>query len=119
MSLTAGELAAMRAAQNAALPDTCVIRRVTLTPDSYGGHTEEWNDIATVACRVAPSGHSPQEQVIAERMSATSTWTLTLPADTDVTAADRLVVGARTFEVAAVLARSFETARRVVCTEVL
>lgn len=117
--ITPDELAAMRATQVETLPDTCQVRRKTLTSDGMGGQIENWETVTTVACRVAPSGHSPQEQVIAERMSATSTWTLTLPADTDVTAADRLVVGARTFEVAAVLARSFETARRVVCTEVL
>jgi len=48
----------------------------------------------------------------------TSSWTITVPAETDVRAGDRVVVDARTFEVLAVLAGSYETARRVVCSEV-
>jgi hypothetical protein len=51
-------------------------------------------------------------------MTATSVWTLTLPALTDVRVADHLAVGTRTFEVAGVLARSEEIARRVVCREI-
>ena len=117
--LTAAELTAMRATLNASLPDTCEISRVTLEPDGAGGQTETWETIVTVACRVAPSGRSPQERVIAERLSNESTWTLTLPAETDVQAGDRIVVGTRTFRVAGVLTRSFETARRVVCSEVV
>lgn len=117
--LTAAELTAMRATLNASLPDTCEISRVTLEPDGAGGQIETWETIATVACRVAPSGQSPQERVIAERMAATSTWTITLPAGTDVQPADRIAVGTRTFEVVSVLARSEEIARRVVCSEVV
>ena len=113
------ELAAMRGTQAEALPDMCQGRRKTAARDGMGGQNETWRTTAIVACRVAPSGYIPQERVIAERMAAASLWTLTLPAGTDVKAADRLAVGMRTFEAAAVLARSYETARRVVCTEVL
>ena len=117
--LTDADLARMRGAQESIMTDTCQVQRRTLTPDGAGGHAESWNTVATVACRVAPSGRSPQEQVIAERLTATSIWTITLPALTDVQPADRLLVGARTFEVVGVLARSEEIARRVVCVEVL
>jgi head-tail adaptor len=117
--LSAEELAAIRGDVLELQPDTCQVQRVTLTPDGAGGQTESWSTVATVACRVAPSGQSPQERAIAERVASVSTWTLTLPAETDVRPADRLQVGTRTFEVVGVLARSFEIARRVVCTEVL
>ncbi len=117
--LTADELAAMREEVEASLPDTAQVQRRTLTPDGAGGFGESWQTVATVACRVAPSGRSPDEQVIAERLTTTSVWTLTLPADTDVRPTDRIVVGARTFEVVASLARSDEIARRVVVTEVV
>lgn len=117
--LTADELAAMRATAEGVLPDTAQVQRRTLTPDGAGGHAESWNTVAIVACRIAPSGQSLQEQVIAERLTATSIWTITLPAETDVQPADRLLVDARTFEVVGVLARSEEIARRVVCVEVL
>ncbi len=117
--LSAEELAVIRGDVLELQPDTAQIQRRTLTPDGAGGHAESWNTVATVACRIAPSGLSPQEQVIAERLTATSIWTITLPALTDVRPADRLLVGARTFEVVGVLARSEEIARRVVCVEVL
>lgn len=116
--LTAAELTAMRATLNASLPDTCEISRVTLEPDGAGGQIETWETIATVACRVAPSGQSPQERAVAERVASVSTWTLTLPAETDVRASDRLIAGVRRFEVVGVLAHSVEIARRVVCVEV-
>ena len=108
----------MRSTLEASLPDTAQVQRKTLVSDGAGGYTESWSTVATVACRVSPSGRSPEERVIAERLAATSVWTITLPALTDVTVADRIVVGARTFEVVGVLARTEEISRRVVCTEV-
>ncbi len=116
--LSATEIAAMREAAEAALPDTAQIRRRTLTPDGAGGHTESWSTVTTVACRVAPLGRSPDERVIAERLTATSAWTITLPALTDVQPADQIVVGTRVFGVAGALVRSEEITRRVVCVEV-
>jgi head-tail adaptor len=117
--LTADELTAMRGTLTASLPDTAQVKRKTLTPDGAGGYTEAWSTVATVACRVAPFDRYPREQVVGERLMTMSLWTVTLPALTDVQPADRLVVGTRTFEVMEVVARSFETARRVVCSEVV
>lgn len=114
--LTPDELAALREDVLATLPDTCAVQRVTLAA-AGGGQAETWNTVTTVACRVAPSGRSPQERAIAERLGNVSAWTLTLPALTDVRVGDRLTVGARTFAVAGVLARSNEIARRAVCSE--
>jgi len=109
----------MRATLNASLPDSCQVSRKTTTSDGAGGQTESWGTVVTVACRVSPTGQSPQERAIADRLSGVSVWTITLPANTDVTIADRLVIGARAFEVAGVLARSYEVSRRVVCVEVV
>jgi head-tail adaptor len=117
--LTADEITTMRSTLNTSLPDTAQVQRRTLTPDGAGGFTESWSTVATVACRLSPAGRSPEERVIAERLTATSTWTLTVPALTDVQTADRVVVGSRTFEVAAALARSSEISRRVICVEVV
>lgn len=117
--LSTDELDAMRSTLEASLPDTAEVKRRTLTSDGAGGFTEGWQDRGTaVACRVAPTGWVPEERVIAERMAAKSTWTITLPALTDVGPADRLLVGSRVFEVAGVLARSGEISRRCVCSEV-
>ncbi len=117
--LTASELSAMRSTLDASLPDTATVQRKTLTSDGAGGYTESWSTVATVACRVSPSGHSPEERVIAERLASMSIWMLTLPALTDVWPADRIVVGSRIFEVVAAMVRSTEISRRVVCTEVV
>jgi len=78
--LTSIEIDAMRTMLNASLPDTAQVQRKTLTSDGAGGFTEAWTTVATVACRVAPSGQSPQERAIAERLASTSIWTLTVPA---------------------------------------
>ncbi len=109
----------MRSTLNGSLPDTATVQRKTLTSDGAGGYTESWGTVATVACRVSPGGQLTQERVIAESLAATSIWTLTLPALTDVRPLDRILVGSRTFEVAGVGARSDEVSRRVVCTEVV
>jgi len=116
--ITSDELEWMREYQEDALPDTATIQRVSRTPDNAGGASESWEKVATVACRVAPSGRAPEDRAVAERLNVTSSWTITVPAETDVRAGDRVVVDARTFEVLAVLAGSYETARRVVCSEV-
>lgn len=117
--LTADEITTMRMTLNASLPDSAQVQRRSLTSDGAGGYNEAWSTVATVACRVAPSGQSPQERVIAERLESMSIWTLTVPALTNVRPADRIILGTRTFEVVAALARSTEISRRVVCTEVV
>lgn len=45
----------------------CVIERLTTVDDSGGGQTDTWADLATVACRVAPSGLRSVEQPVAGR----------------------------------------------------
>lgn len=116
--LSTAQLDSMRVTLDESLPDTAVVKRDTLTSDGAGGYTTSEATVATVACRVAPSGG--REAVIAGRLDAVATWTLTLPALTDVTAKDRIVVGTRTFEIAAVLdPRSWEIGRRVLCVEIL
>ena len=117
--LTAAEITAMKTTLDASLPDSAQVSRKALTSDGAGGFTEVWTSAAAVACRIAASGQTPQEKAIAARLGATSVWTLTFPASTDVKVADRVIVGSRTFEVAGVLAHSWEIGRRVVCVEVL
>lgn len=118
MLLSSSEIAAMRADLNWMLPDTALIERPTQVSDTSGGYTETWATVATVACRVAvPSGG---EEVIAGKLDAVGTWTITLPALTDVAAADRITVGTRVFQVALPLRpRSWELSRRVLVTETL
>lgn len=117
--LTAAEIADMRSTVEDALPDTALVSRRTLTPDGYGGASDSWATVATVACRVSPDAFAGGERPIAGGEQAIAAWLITLPAETDVTATDRIVIGARTFEVIAVMARrTFELHTGVRCQEV-
>ena len=118
MGLSAQELASMQAACNAFLPGTAIVQRVTLVSDGMGGYTPTPTNIGTAICRVTPAG-AGAEKLVAEKLTSLNNWVVTLPATTDVTTKDKLVIGARTLEVQAVLApRSWEVTRRVIASEV-
>ena len=113
--LSATDLTTMRAAQTAALPDTCIRTRVTLVSDSAGGYTEMPTTFP-YACRVAPT--SGRELEIAARVTSERTLTVTLPHDANVLASDRLAVGDRTLQVVAALeGGAWQTALRVLVVE--
>lgn len=115
--LTTPEVTRMRAIQESALPGTATIRRLTRVSDGGGGYTEQWTDIATVACRLAPVGGG--EGVTGGRVDDRTTHIITLPALTDVTEADRLLTGGQTFEATLVRTRGqWELSRRVEAREV-
>lgn len=109
----------MQLAAEAALPDLAQVQRVTRTPDGSGGFSTTWATVVTAACALAPADARPPETETAARLATTAAWTITLPAGTDVRAADRIVSGGRTFELTAPAApRSWELTRRVSATEV-
>jgi len=113
-------LAYLRGIQNAYLPDTCTIQRVTEGTPSGDGTSETWGTLASgVACRVSPLASGANESLGGgEAMQAVNQWTIWLPALTDVTVKDRIVYGTRTFEIARVGARSYETVREVIAREI-
>lgn len=119
MTLSAAEIAAMREDLEDTLPDTCVIQRRTLTSDSQGGRTESWAAAGTVACRLSPLGNLDSEESRADRVSGEEDWIVTLPASTDVTERDRLVILTNTYEPVGLRAvRSWELSRRVNCKRI-
>jgi head-tail adaptor len=116
--LTAAELAAMRAVQKAALPETATIRRATASRTTTGGTSLEWSDAGTAACRLSSRG-VPQEYLEAGAARGVQYWMVTLPYGTDVRREDRLVIAARMLEVVGLASGGeWETAMRVVCAEV-
>lgn len=116
--LTAAELAAMRTVQEAALPDSCTRSRPNLSSDGRGGQIVGTPDTKAFACRVAPT--TGREAEVAARLTSQVSYTVTLPAGSDVLAEDTLSVGGRVLQVIAVLAGgAWETARRVLCVEVV
>lgn len=109
----------LRDLQTSYLPDSCTIQRGTEGTPTGDGTPEDWADLATVACRVSPLASSSNEALGgAQAIQAVSLWTIWLPALTDVSVEDRIVYSSRTFEVARVGARSFETVREVIAREV-
>ena len=114
--LSAAEVAAMRAIQGEALPDTATRTRKALVPDGMGGHTET-PSTETYACRIAPT--SGRELEVAARVTSAVTFTVTLPYDADVVASDELTANGRTFNVVAVLqGGTWATALRVLAVGV-
>lgn len=111
------ELEAAQATAVGALPDSCDVQRRTVTSDGAGGQTETWTTVATVPCRVAPSGGA-SEGIVANESAGRAGFVVTVPSDTDVRGTDRLVIDDRQLEVVAVLTRSWEVARRVECVQV-
>jgi hypothetical protein len=113
------DLTDMGATQALTLTETGTITRYAVVDDGAGGVTRGAATATTLACRIGPAGKSGEERLIAERVAPQMAYTLTFAAGADVRESDTIVVGSRSFEVAGVVRHTFETARRVVCTEVL
>jgi head-tail adaptor len=94
------DLSWMRAMQNSALPGTAIIQRVTLAADGMGGYRETWSNVGTVDARL----YTQASRALAEgeqgaQIVAETRWYVTMPVGTSVTAADRLSISGRLFEV--------------------
>lgn len=117
--LTDDELAGLRETAESALPDTCAISRATATTDSAGGYTLVWANVATgVACRAGPPTRQA-ERIAASKIEAVNVQVFTLPWDTDIRPADRIVWSAQTFEVLPGELGSWSTVKRLLCSEVV
>jgi len=116
--LTDGELDALRATAELALPEVCEILRSTTTADGFGGVAYDVSTVAEdVPCRVgAPTKN--ELQVVADRLGEVTCLTVTLPFGTDVQGDDRITVNGRTLAVASAPVISWATAVRAVCWEV-
>lgn len=109
-------LDSLRATAERFLPDTASIQRATVVSTGDGQATE-WATVATVACRVSPLGNAAREALVAGGIQADAQYVVTVPVGTDVTSADRLVVGSRTFEVVEPSERSYAVSLRLICRE--
>jgi len=115
--LTADELTAIQAVQDAALPATATIRRLTRTSDSGGGYTLAWANIATgVACRAAMRSQ-PLTLLNANQEAVLADWVVTLPAGTVVLTEDEIVTGGRTLVVVGPIVGPWATSLRLACVE--
>lgn len=91
MSTTAAELADIRAAMVPRLPDQCTILRYSRVSDGAGGYTETWTaDPSSVACRIAPSGRSAAEQLVAGRVGSVEIYVGTFQYDVTLGGRDQV-----------------------------
>ena len=112
----------MRAAARASMDKVCEVQRAAVAPDGAGGRVRTWATVATVACRLVPTGVFASEghSAAAQRLTASGQWAVTLPQDTVVYARDRLLISGRIYEITFVAAGgSNETARRVLAVDVV
>lgn len=101
----------LRGLQMLALADRGSIQQRVSVDDAGGGVTQTWTVTETgVPCRIAPL--SGTRGMTAERIDERSTHTVTVPAGTDITAADRFDIDDRgTYEVTAARERTNERTR--------
>jgi len=124
--LSSSDMASLRATANTFLPDSAQVVRKSAAADGLGGFSDSWaNQGAAVSCRLKLLRGQPIEGMIAQRAGGRQIWDLVLPANTDVTMADRVVVtltfstpASKTLEVISVQNGSWEVTRRCFCVEV-
>ncbi len=109
-----GELATIRTDLERSLGGTAIVQTAVSASDSAGGGSMTWTASGTVACRLAPM--AGEEGDYADRLSSEADWIATIPAETAITAKDRLVIEGTPYSVAAVRSRDWEMLRRIELT---
>jgi hypothetical protein len=118
--LSAADMAELRTLDELFMPDQCSITRVSPGTVNADGSGEPGSSVTTTyACRIAPLGGSPVEQVFAARLQNVTGFLVTLSYDADVQETDVIVSGSQRFQVIGVLApTSFMTSVRAVCRRI-
>jgi len=117
--ISAAALARMRAKQEASMAETCVWVQVARRQLDNGRWVESTPTTQTGAARIGSLGNSAVEKEIAGRLGGRVLYVVAVPYAWDVQPKDRLQIGTREFEAAAVITHTYATARRVVCSEVV
>lgn len=100
--LTADEIAAMRATENDALPDTCTIQTRTAT-NTKGSVADSYaNTYTGVSCRLGATNYKQVEKDIGAALASQTDYTLTLKNDQACSPTDRVVHNGVTYEVVGV-----------------
>lgn len=96
------------------LSDSCVIQRLVTTSDGQGGSTSTWSAVGTALCTVSPLKTASGAPVVGDQVTEVADRIVTLPAETDVRAADQLVIAGSTYTVSELREpRTYEFVRRV------
>lgn len=112
MTLSANELAQLRAAQEAMLPDTAYILSLTRVSDGMGGGTATWGTAGTADCRIEAMAGS--ERYSGDKRTAFARYVVTVPYDTTVNEANRVKISDVTFHILNVnSSKSWPTVKRL------
>ena len=102
-----------------------ILRTSGSVSDGMGGWSGSTVVSGSVLCTVKASGNQPYEGVIGEKLAGRQLYLASLPANTDIMAADRLQVAVgiptpvvRTFEILAVIQPTWEFVRKLYLAEV-
>ena len=113
--LTTAELSAMRTAQLGTLVQSATWTRKTKTSDGAGGWSESATTVGTLAVRVTMATER-EAALVAGRADNQLLVRITTVAGSDVRIGDLLAVDGKSYRVlAAPVARTFETARQLLC----
>lgn len=118
--VSSSELARMRDDIEAELmPDTCTILSVTQTSDGAGGWSDTWGTLTSnVPCRLDPINGRNGEAYAAAGIVDFKGYTLTVPFDTGLTIAHRIIHESITYNVKAVRGGSWLVAQRAIVEQV-
>jgi len=117
--LTTDQLAAMRAAQAEALPDTCTRTRTPRVADGQGGFTDGTPVAVALSCRKSSRG-IPDHYMAMQAAQGKQLWMVTFIQGADVQARDMLTIDGDTLSVLGIASGGeWETAVRAVCVEVM
>ena len=117
--INANDLQSMQTTATSSLDLPCQIQRAAKASDGYGGFSETWATIATVNCNMAQPTAALMQQY-AQKLGNQKLFMVRLPANQDVKRDDQLIIASDTLRVQAVLTpRTYETARRVLASEVV
>lgn len=115
--LPSDELTRLQADLLVTLPDTCALLSATTAPDGYGGVTETWGTVsANVACRL--DAYRGKEAIAGAALNPYQTFVVTLPADTAITPAHRVLHGGTTYNVVSVSDGSLLGCKRAIVEKV-
>lgn len=77
------------------------LQQVLQTPDSVGGYTASWNDVAQLWAEILPL--SGREKLFAGKIQAQSTHRISIRYRNDISSSHRLVFESRIFNIRAVM----------------
>jgi hypothetical protein len=103
----------LRGAQFLSFTATASIQRRTATSDVGGGAAWTWSTIATAPCRIYPVSLRGRPGLVGGALDEHSTHFCQMPAGTDVTTSDRVLIGSGTYDVTMILDATDELSRRI------